>query len=185
MRAHGFGATLVFGAVASAGLLAGAWLLVPPLSGATFLGLYLVATVCAYATALAPDPRRGAASFALAAALGAAVLALAGRPSEVAIGAALVLAVCRSGFLYRSRPLRALALEVALAGGGLALARFLATGGLAGAALALWGFFVVQSGFFLAGGVRPRRAQPEGDPFDEARARLLVLLGEEGAPSAD
>jgi hypothetical protein len=68
-------------------------------------------------------------------------------------------------------------LEATLLGGGLVLARWLATPGPLGVALALWGFFAVQAGFFAVGGVRERRAEVGGaDRFEHARRRALELL---------
>jgi hypothetical protein len=44
-------------------------------------------------------------------------------------------------------------------------------------AFAIWGFFLVQSFFFLLGGVAERAATPAGlDPFEVARARAVALM---------
>ena len=48
-------------------------------------------------------------------------------------------------------PLRALAIEVALGAAGLATAAWFARGGLLALCLAIWGYFLVQSGYFLFG----------------------------------
>ena len=57
------------------------------------------------------------------------------------------------------------------------LARFLAAGGAASLALGLWGYLLVQSLFFLAGGVTVRLgSDARVDPFERARADLLALL---------
>ena len=91
----------------------------------------------------------------------------------------MILALSRSGFLYRSQPARALLLEGALSGGGLAFAYAMAGPGLLATALAIWGFFLAQSLFFLAGGVKQRDAEPAGtDPFEKARQRALALMDE-------
>jgi hypothetical protein len=45
--------------------------------------------------------------------------------------------------------------------------------------LAIWGYFLVQSSYFLVGGRSPRRDGPPRDPFEQARARLQRLLEEE------
>jgi hypothetical protein len=56
-------------------------------------------------------------------------------------------------------------------------ARFLAAATPFATALAVWGFFLVQSVFFLVGGVQPRREPgPQPDPFEDAHARALALL---------
>jgi hypothetical protein len=60
---------------------------------------------------------------------------------------------------------------------GLLLARFLASPGLLGIALALWGFFLVQSVFFAIGGTHERRPEAGAlDPFDRAKRRMLEVL---------
>jgi hypothetical protein len=67
--------------------------------------------------------------------------------------------------------------EATLLGGGLVLARWLATPGPLGVVLALWGFFAVQAGFFLVGGVGERPREAGGvDRFEAARRRALALL---------
>jgi hypothetical protein len=92
---------------------------------------------------------------------------------HTAVASAGLIACGRSGILYRSRPLRALVLESLLAAGGLVFA-----GQLAGASLALaaWGYFLVQSLFFLVGGIEARPDPGPADPFERARAELLALL---------
>ncbi len=179
MRWNDFGRSLVF-----AGVVAAAWpsfaLVAAPLLGAhTALSLYLVAAATLCAWGIAPDRARGAGAVLAAAALGGLVLVLARDVWEVAAGSALALAVTRSALLYRSRAARAVLLEMMLIGGGLGLARWLATPGPAGVALALWGFFAVQAGFFAVAGIRVRQAEPgRADGFEHARARALALLDE-------
>lgn len=180
MRWNHFTGTLVFGALAAA-LLPAVWLVAGPILGVQpALSLYVVFASALYAAGLAPTRRR-ALAVGLCAALGGGLVLLAARSlAEVAIGAALVVAVSRSAFLFRARPMRALVLELALSLGGLLVARFLASPGLIGTSLAVWGYFLVQSGFFLVAGVAEReRASGEEDPFDRAHSRLLSLLEEE------
>ena len=72
---------------------------------------------------------------------------------------------------------RALVIETCLLAGGLALARFLAGPDTAQVAFAIWGFFLVQSFFFLLGGVAERAESTAGlDSFEVARARALALM---------
>jgi len=176
MRWNGFGSSLVFAAVGAAGLALAALVLVPPLHLRTLVAVYAVAAASLYVMGIAPSRARGLAAGALASALGVGLLLLPLRLPGLLIGAALVVSLCRSGFLYRSRPLRAVALEAALCGGGLALASLLAEGGVASLALGFWGYFLVQSVFFVIGGVAPREQETPPDPFDRARASLLALL---------
>jgi hypothetical protein len=67
-------------------------------------------------------------------------------------------------------------LEAVLVGGGLCFARFVGGPGGVGVALGLWAFFLVQSLFFLAGGVETRTRTRHADPFDEACARAFAVL---------
>jgi hypothetical protein len=176
MRCNTFGRSLLFAALAAAGLLALEVLLVP-LYFPAVLACYMAAVAAAYVAAIAPHRASGLAAGALAALLGVVLLLLPLDIWQTALAAALVVAVCRSAILYRAQPLRALLLELALLAGGLGLARFLAAGGPGSLALGLWGYLLVQSLFFLAGGVTVRfGSDARVDPFERARAGLLALL---------
>jgi hypothetical protein len=176
-RWNGFARAIGF-ALAAAATLFAAQVLVAPLLGAhATLRVFAVGSVAVYLAGLGPSWRRGAAAALAAAVAGAVVLLLPVSVVPTAIAAAGILAACRSGFLYRSRPLRAVALEACLAAGGLALAGWLASGGVVSLALAAWGFFLVQSVFFLVGGIEARPDPGPGDPFERARAELEALLG--------
>jgi len=179
MRWHGFARTLAFAAAAAAGWPAFLLLAGPTLGARTALSIYLVGVTALYLAGLAPRRAQGICAGAAAAALGVAFLVFAPSPAFVALGAALGLGIGRSGLLYQSRPARALASEAALLGGGLLLARFLGGGrGALDVALAIWGFGLVQSLFFLLGGVCRRRDEAGSiDPFEVARRRLEELLG--------
>jgi hypothetical protein len=176
MRWNSFSGSLVFAAAGAAGLALAATALVPPFHLRTLLTGYAVAAAVVYVVGIAPSRTRGLAAGALASALGVGLLLLPLRLPGTLIGAALVVSLCRSGLLYRSRPLRAVVLEGALCAGGLALASLLANGGVASLALGFWSYFLVQSVFFVVGGVGPREAESPVDPFDRARAQLLALL---------
>ena len=179
MRGNDFRRSLVFAAVVAAAWPAFALVAAPLLGVHTALSLYLVAAATHCAWGIAPDRARGAGAALATALLGGLALALARDVWEVAGGSALALAVARSALLYRSRAARALLLEMMLIGGGLGLARWLATPGPVGVALALWGFFAVQAGYFAVGGVRVRRDDAgRADRFEHARRRALALLDE-------
>jgi hypothetical protein len=178
MRGNDFGRSLVFAAVVAAAWPVFALVAAPLLGAHTALSLYLVAAATLCAWGIAPDRARGVGAALAAAALGGLTLALARDVWEVAAGAALALGVARSGLLYRARAARAVLLESMLIGGGLLLARWLATPGPLGIALALWGFFAVQAGFFAIGGVREHRIDAGGDRCERARRRALALLEE-------
>ena len=178
MRGNDFGRSLVFAAVVAAAWPVFALVAAPLLGAHTALSLYLVAAATLCAWGIAPDRARAVGAALAAAALGGLTLVLARDVWEVAAGAALALGVARSGLLYRTRAPRAVLLESMLIGGGLVLARWLATPGPLGIALALWGFFAVQAGFFAIGGVREHRSEARGDRFAHARRRALMLLDE-------
>ena len=67
------------------------------------------------------------------------------------------------------------------AGGGLVFARFLFGPTVTALVLALWGFFLVQSLYFLLGGKHAPSLARHPDPFQDAYARATALLdrGEE------
>ncbi|MEB2346616.1 MAG: hypothetical protein OZ948_17965 [Deltaproteobacteria bacterium] len=177
MRGNDFGTSVVFAATVAIAWPAVALVAAPLLGARGALSLYLVAAAALYGYGIAPDRVRGTGAALATAALGALVLLFARDAWEAAVGAAVALGVVRSALLYRSRPARALAIETALLGGGLLLARWLATPGPLGIPLALWGFFAVQAGFFAIGGVRERAPEAgPGDRFERARRRALALL---------
>ena len=177
MRWNGFGRSLLFAALAAAAFPIFALVANPLLGWAPALSLYLVGIAAVYAAGLAPRRSRAALAAGIASALGVGVLLLAPSVGTVAAGAALIVGVCRSGILYRSRRARALVMETCLLAGGLALARFLAGPDTAQMAFAIWGFFLVQSFFFLLGGVTARTETTAGlDPFEVARSRALALM---------
>jgi len=180
MRWNSFARTLGFAAVVAVGLPIASTLFGSTLAFSQLLAPYVVGVIALYAAGIAPTRTRGVTAAGLALLLGLLLLAVADGVTELAIGAALILSVVRSGLLYRSRPARAIVLEAGLLVGGLSLAKFLLIGGLGGVSLALWGYFLVQSLFFLIGGVALRpEASPRRDPFEHARTQLLSLLEEE------
>jgi len=181
MRWNGFGRSLLFAALAAGAFPVFALLANPVVGRTSALSLYLLGIAVIYLAGLAPRRSRAVVAAAVAAALGIGVFLLAPNVGTVATGAALTLGVGRSGVLYRSRRARALLAETLLLAGGLALARFLAGPGTLQVALAIWGFFLVQSFFFLLGGVAERAEARAGlDPFEVARARALALMEGDG-----
>jgi hypothetical protein len=179
MRWNSFGRSLLFAAIAGAAWPAFALFAAPLLGFRAAFSLYLVGTTAVYVAGLAPSLARGIASAFVAVAIAVGVAVLAGTSHAAALGAAIALGLARSGLLYRNRGARAIAIEALLLGGGLALARFLLADGVLGPALALWGFFLVQSAFFAIGGLQVRDAVVVGDRFESARRRALALLEEE------
>lgn len=179
MRGSSFAGSLVFAALAALGALP--WMLAagPVVGSAWALGLYSLALSVVYAAWIAPSWRRGIAAGAVAGVFAAAAALASPMPAGGVLGAAAILAVARSGFLFTAGPARALVVEALLTGGGLVFARALASSSLLSLGLAFWGFFLVQSVFFLIGGISGRTAdEPRLDPFDEARRRALALMEE-------
>ncbi len=171
--------TLAFGLVAALGAIPWAMVFGPFFGHSWALAGYCLAAAALYAAVIAPNWPRGVAVGAVAGLAAAAALVLATRPSEAILGAALILAVVRSGFLFRGKPARTVVLEAALTFGGLLFARALVGPTLLSAGLAIWAFFLIQSLFFLAGGVREREVdEPRIDPFERARKRALALMEE-------
>ena len=181
MRRNTLFGSLVFGAVAALAAIPWTMRMVPVLWPYTAVAVYAVAAVALYLLWIAPTLSRGLRIGVLAGLLAAVAWALAGGLPEGLVASAAVLGVARSGFLYRTRPARALALEGALLAGGLVFARALAAPTSLGVGLGIWGFFLVQSLYFVAGGVEGRRDEEPGiDRFEKARRETLALLEEPG-----
>ncbi|MFQ5418502.1 MAG: hypothetical protein ACE5FL_15855, partial [Myxococcota bacterium] len=162
MRWNDFGRSLVFGASAAAGVVPFTLVAAPPLGWSSALAAYAVLCSAVYLVGLGPNVRRGATAALLAGALGSAAWGIAPSPRDAILAAALVLALCRSGLLYRARFARALALEGVLGVAALGLAGQLLSGSTFSAVLAVWSFFLVQSAFFLVGGIEVR-SEPAPD----------------------
>jgi hypothetical protein len=177
MRWNTFGRSAAFAAAAGCGAIP--WLLVAaPLLGVRgALSFYLVTVAAAYVAGIAPALRHGLAASFLVVLPGIGLAAVAHTLQEMALGLAILLALARSGLLYRARPRRAVALELALGAGALLFARFLVGSSPLSMLLAIWGFLLVQSLFFLVRGIHERHfgATPS-DPFEAAQGRANALL---------
>lgn len=177
MRGNRLLGSLAFAAFAALASIPWTMVTVPVLWPSRAVGLFVLAAAVLHVVWIAPSWPRGARIGALAALLAALVAVLAPGLTATVLGAAAILAVARSGFLYRAQPARALVLEVALIAGGLVFARVLGGPTSLGLALGIWGFFLVQSLFFVAGGVRERQAEASAvDPFERARRKALAVL---------
>ncbi len=175
---HGFSRTLVFGALAAVGWPAAALLLTVVVDARDALAIYLVGVAAVYVAGLGRSPRRALGNGLLALALGVALLLLAPGMGTVALGAALLVGLGR----FRlhgggERRTRAAVLELGTLGLGLVLARALAGPSPIAVGLALWAFFVAQSLYFLAPGVRRSRTDVDSiDPFDLAVRRAEAMM---------
>jgi hypothetical protein len=175
-----FARSLAFAAIAAAGLAVAVVFGAPLLGGEGAARLYLIAAASLYAFAFARGRARRAAALACAIVLGLALAVLPIGLAATAVGAAGLVALSRSAFAARGRRLRALAIEAALAGVGLAFAGRVAGGGLLALCLAVWAYFLIQSAYFLFGGSGADPDRAPRDPFEQARARLERLLQEDG-----
>ncbi len=170
MRLGTFSGSLLFAVLS--GLASTAYLVTGNPSGVGAIGLAVL-----YLVAIAPSSSRALRIGTLAGVLGLALGLLAPSAEASVVGAAFLVGVLRSGFVYRSRPWRGLAIETLLLSGGFVLATILNGYGPLDTALAVWGFFLVQSLYFLIGGVEHRAATPDGiDPFVKAREEALRLI---------
>lgn len=177
MRWNSFIRSIMFAAGAAAAYVPYSIVLGPWLSVNLTLSTYMVLMTSVYLAGIASTLRMGLGAALLATFVGAATLALFRSPFETAIASSFVLGICRSGMLFRSRFARAVVIEVTLAIVGLVVARFLMVSIFLPVSLAIWGFFLVQSVFFLIGGIRERNDPTEGlDPFERAHARAIALL---------
>jgi hypothetical protein len=129
-----------------------------------------------YAFGLGADRARRVAALGFAVLAGTLLALLPLDLRDTAIGAAGIVAFARGVLREGGLSLRAIALEAAFGAAGLATAGWFARGGLLATCLALWGYFLVQSGFFLITGDLSRAGEIARDPFDRARARLQRLL---------
>jgi hypothetical protein len=136
----------------------------------TSIGLLLLGLTPLHVLVIAPSWRRGLGAFLLAAGLCGVLVLSAPGLQAAALGTLVALGLIRSALLY-PRPLaRALVFELALAlAAGVALA-LLHDGSLAGNALGVWSFWLVQSAFALLPGDSPARDPDARDPFETAAA---------------
>jgi hypothetical protein len=175
-RWDSFGRSLVFAALAAAGLPVAVTFAGFVFGGDQAARLYLIGAAGIYAIGLCADRTHRVATFAVAAFAGAILALLPLDLRSTAVGAAGIVALARGFLLPNTRNLRALAIEAVLGAAGLAVAAWFAHGGLLALCLGLWGYFLMQSGYFLIGANAPGAGDLPRDPFDQARARLQRLL---------
>ncbi|MEM7412609.1 MAG: hypothetical protein AAF430_20430 [Myxococcota bacterium] len=176
---YGFGRALVFAAVAALGLPAAVTFLGPWIGEVTSVHVYVAAFAVAFVAGLVPDPPGRRAWVWVGAAVATALALLPIGTPTFALSMAGFIAL---GRLLARRPHswpRAIGLEIALGLAGLALASFLFAHTLLGYALAIWGYFLVQSAYFVCGGRRADPSDPEIDPFERAERRLARWLESE------
>jgi len=174
MRCNTFARGALFAAVSAVAWLPWALVMSPIIGNWNAHALFLAGVTVAYVATMASGTRRLGAAIAVAVA-GVLAAWMLRTPGDLVMGLAVTIAVVRSGVLYPAAHSRAVLREAVLVLAGLALARFLVGSTLLSIGLALWGFFLVQSLFFLFGGAYDGPAG-HPDPFEEAHRRALALL---------
>ncbi len=178
MSWRGFTPGLLFAAVAAAASIPVSIVLAPILGTLDAHALLLTGAVSIYAAGLARTPGRAAGVALALGALGLTMQLFGAHLGEIAIALTAALAICRSGVLFRSRPARAALAEGVLGLAAVGLAEFLYGPSAFGFALALWGYLLIQSAWFLVPGTRRNAdARPGLDPFEEADRRARALMG--------
>ncbi|MEE9278775.1 MAG: hypothetical protein V3V67_01240 [Myxococcota bacterium] len=148
---------------------------------------YLLLAATVYLLGIARRPFAGLTAAGATGACGLALLVFGATGAELALVLGALIGLFRSGLLYPDRRAgargfaRRFAVEAGLIGAGLALGAYLLRGSLFPEAAALWGFFLVQSAFFLfaPAATAARSAAPEPaeiDPFERACRRARALL---------
>ncbi len=179
IRTGKFSSSLVFAAIA--GLAAVPYLLVtlPAFSLIRTFSIGSIVLVAAYIVVVSPSLVRGLRNGALTLVLGAGLYTLA--PGVVVLYASpILLGIVRSGLLYRTKIGRAFAIEAMLFLLATSVAQLLAGSTVQSYGLAVWGFFLVESAFFLFAGAssHPESGSAE-DPFDRARREATRLMEEQ------
>jgi hypothetical protein len=179
MRAGKFSSSLVFAAVF--GLAAVPYLLValPAFGLIRTVAIGSIVSVFAYIVVASPSLVRGLRYGALTLVLGVGLYALA--PAVVVpFASAALLGIVRSGLLYRTKSGRGLAIEGMLFLLATSVAQLLAGSTVQSYGLAVWGFFLVESAFFLFEGASPRtEPEPAEDHFERARREATRLMEEQ------
>jgi hypothetical protein len=149
----------------------------PPLFGfrTAWLWWCLFLTV-SYLVAIAPNLARGLPIGFLAGAIGVGICLIAPGKGAAMLGMTMLLGLMRSGFLFPRRLPRAVAVELGLAGVSGLLASSLAGPSSLSLGIAVWGFFLVQSLFFVIGGIEVWRPGVTEDAFDKARREATRMM---------
>lgn len=139
---------------------------------------YLLATAAIYLLGIARRPAEGLAAAIATFGCGSFLLLAGATGTQLGLLTAVLIGVFRSGLLHRGAGAhdfgRKFSREFVFIGVGLALAMYLVGGAFFPGALAFWGFYLVQSGFFLLGGEAALdRGQHTSNPGPDAFARAI------------
>lgn len=177
-----FASEVLFAALAGALSIAVLLALAPLVGAAGALSGVMVLAAAAGAAWIGQGLRRRCLGFLLVAGGGLLAACLAPSLAVAAVLIALLYGLVRS-LLHRRQPaLRAVLLEVLLLGGGLAAAAWIFGSGLWGLALAVWLFFLIQGLHGLMSTVPTAVAAAADDRFEQAAARIRILLAQGSQP---
>ncbi len=177
MRWRGFGRSLLFAALAGLASFPLTVALLPLLGWWGASSAVFTLWVSLYAMGLLRSATARAAALLSLLSLAIVLHGAGANFQSVAVALGVALAFVRSGFAFSMRPVRAVVVESAIGALALGMLHFFGGGGPVATALGVWGYFLVQSVFFLAGGRGEREAGPVLlDPFEEARRNAESLL---------
>ncbi len=182
MTVRSFGGTLGFGIAAGVGFPGFAVLASPIVGPHAALCLFVALGAIAYAALLGQGLRERVAGAFIAALFIVPTVLLTNEIAGVAMGAALAIAIARTRILGTSHLPRTVAVEAALAAFGFAFVTALDGPGWFPISLAIWGWFLVQSLYFLIGGLPAPVLEGDVDPFDLASEQANRILEHEPRP---
>ena len=175
MRRGELGRAVAFAAVAACVCPFVLGLATPLLGAALAWETMIIGSVALYLAWVVPGRTLGRAAGLTSLVVAAAILVLGGGQAALALGLASTLSCVRCLTAKGGGATRNVWIELALVGTGLALAGHLLASPVLPEALALWGFYLVQSAHgLLARG--PGNREPEIDRFTRAARRIEALL---------
>ena len=176
MTVRSFGGTLAFGIAAGVGFPGFAVLSSPLVGTHTALWLWIALGAIAYSALLGQSWRERIAGAFIATLFLIPTAFLTDEIAGIAMGAALAVAIARSRLLGTHQIARTVAVEALLAAFGFAFVTALHGPGWFPISLAIWGWFLVQSLYFLIGGLMSEPAPGDIDPFDLAHEQVSRIL---------
>ena len=179
MTVRSFAGTLAFGIAAGIGFPGFAVLSSPLVGTHTALWLWIALGAIAYSALLGRGWRERITGAFIATLFLIPTAFLTSGIAGIAMGAALAVAIARSRLLGTRHIARTVAVESVLAAFGFAFVTALHGPGWFAISLAIWGWFLVQSLYFLIGGLVSEPAAGDIDPFDLAHDQARRILDQE------
>ena len=179
-----FRASLMLALVISLATIPWLTITAPSLGVLNAIAWLAIPGIAVYLFVIAPRPAVGfmAGTAASVALMGSRLLT--SDPSFLIAVICLTLAVTRSMALYRRSPTRALSIELILGIGSLLVARFLGGSSPLSWGLAIWGYLLTHSLYFLIADLETGSAHAStNDAFVTARDQALRLLDTSGQGS--